>query len=506
MIRVVSGLGLVMFLATACQVPNPSAEDGRRPPSAQPDLIPPESGAATGGSDVNSQEPVADRAEDPQEPVMASEPTVLTETVRAIWQEPAFQRQLAEGYLRGSEADPALTQREAQFRLEVLTLIGDGRLEDAMSRLKSLQGDNAVFDLMLGKVMLGQDKFKEAAVEFTKAVARKSNYRRAWESLAFAQLRNEQLPAARDALVRVISLGGGNAMVYGSLGMIHAKMSDFVAAESAFRQVIMLDPEREAWRTLLASTVAGQGRFAEGASLYGALLDQDPDRVDLWLDQAKLLVEMKDSKRAAANLEIVEQLGGSTYESLLLLGNLYFNDGLYGLAVDAYERAITKGAGKSHRPLLDVAYRMDARAAHVEGRRLTSAIEAAYGAQLDVDARKELLRLQARLAVANGATEEQIEILKRIVEESPLDGAALIQLGQHYQGAGENEKAILRYEQAAGSPKFAAEAKVLHAQLLVQQDRFADALPLLRQAQEIKRRDDVANLIEYVQRSVSSGK
>ena len=29
MIRVVSGLGLVMFLATACQVPNPSAEDGR---------------------------------------------------------------------------------------------------------------------------------------------------------------------------------------------------------------------------------------------------------------------------------------------------------------------------------------------------------------------------------------------------------------------------------------------------------------------------------------------
>jgi hypothetical protein len=31
---------------------------------------------------------------------------------------------------------------------------------------------------------------------------------------------------------------------------------------------------------------------------------------------------------------------------------------------------------------------------------------------------------------------------------------------------------------------------------LVPQDRFADALPLLRQAQEIKRRDDVADLIE----------
>jgi hypothetical protein len=43
-------------------------------------------------------------------------------------------------------------------------------------------------------------------------------------------------------------------------------------------------------------------------------------------------------------------------------------------------------------------------------------------------------------------------------------GAALIQPGQHYQGASENEEAILRYEQAAESPKFAAEAKVHHAQ------------------------------------------
>ncbi|MDA7494643.1 hypothetical protein N8467_01095 [bacterium] len=41
---------------------------------------------------------------------------------------------------------------------------------------------------------------------------------------------------------------------------------------------------------------------------------------------------------------------------------------------------------------------------------------------------------------------------------------------------------------------------------MVPQDRIADALSLLRQAREIKRRDDVADLIEYVRRSVSWGK
>jgi tetratricopeptide (TPR) repeat protein len=116
-----------------------------------------------------------------------------------------------------------------------------------------------------------------------------------------------------------------------------------------------------------------------------------------------------------------------------------------------------------------------------------------------------LLKLQARLAMAAGATDEQVALLQKIVVDDPLDGDALMQLGRHFRQVGEIDTAILRYEQAAQNETFGAEARVLHAQLLIAESRFAEALPLLRQAQGIKRREDVQKLLDYVERAASRG-
>lgn len=427
-------------------------------------------------------------------------------TFRKIWQEPAFQRELAESYLRGSEVEPALTQREAQFRMEVLGLINDGNQDAAIQRLQSLQGDNAVWDFMLGNLYLGQGKFSEAALELTKAVAQESNYRRAWQSLAFAHMRNNQFEGARDALVRVLSLGGASASTYGFLGMMHGRTGDYMAAESAFRMVMMLEPNKESWRLLLAESLYNQRRFAEVASLLGSLLEKDPNSADLWLRQTDAYVGMQENQKAAENLEIVDQLGGSSYDSLTMLGNIYFNEESFDLAVDAYLRALKLGAGREHRGMLEVANRLAARSAYGESKRLVKAIEATYGSQLDVPQRTELRKLQVRLAMAEGATEERLALLQQIVKDNPLDGDALIQLGRHYQQVGEVETAILRFQQAAQNDQFAVDAKVLHAQLLNEQGRFAEALPLLQQAQGMKRREDVQRLLEFVERAASRSK
>lgn len=407
--------------------------------------------------------------------------------------------------MRGSEVEPQLTQREAQFRTEVLDLISKNEIDDAISRLESLQGDNAVYDFMLGNIYFGQNKFPEAVLEYSKAVAQMSNFRRAWQNLALAQMRNTQFEAARDAFVRVISLGGTSAQTYGFLGMMHAQTGDYVAAESAFRMVMMMQPEVERWRMMLAQALFQQGRFGDGASLAGVLLQKNPNRADLWLLQANAFVGMNEPAKAAANLEIVHQLGASTYDSLSLLGNIYFNDESFDLAVDAYLRAAAIGKDKDHKPMLDVANRLAARSAYTESRRLVDGIESTYGEQLDQSARVSLRKLQARLAVAAGATEEQVALLQKIVEDDPLDGDALIQLARHYQQAGDLQAAILRYQQAAQNEQFGAEARVLHAQLLIADNRFSDALPLLRQAQSVKRREDVQKLIDYVERVASRG-
>jgi len=501
MFRIPFGYSLVILGAASCATPS-NNEEG------------PQSVAAISeAQDVAKQQP-----QEPAQPVPANASTggaqvsqsatrsAIQATFDKIWAEPKFQRALAESYLRGSDVEPQLTQREAQSRLEVLTLINEQRLEDAVDRLQTLQGDNAVFDYMLGNIFFGQAKYADAAVAYTMAVDRMTNYRRAWQNLALSQMRNEQFAAARDAFVRVISLGGASPQTYGLLGIMHAQLGDYVAAESAFRMVMMMEPEKESWRMMLAQAMFQQARYAESASLVGNLLQENPDRVELWLLQANAYVGMKQTKKAAENLEIVNELGGATYDSLNLLGNIYFNDEVFDLAVDAYIRAMAQGKDKSHRPMLDVASRLAARSAYVESRRLAKGIEDVYGEQLDIAARTELRKMRARLAATTAATEEQVALLEQIVIENPLDGDALIQLGRHFQEKGDPEAAILRFEQAARNEKFRAEAKVLHAQLLVSQDRFADALPLLREAQGIKRRDDVGKLLDYVERAASRGK
>ena len=47
---------------------------------------------------------------------------------------------------------------------------------------------------------------------------------------------------------------------------------------------------------------------------------------------------------------------------------------------------------------------------------------------------------------------------------------------------------------------FEADAKVRHAQLLISQSKYREALPLLKRAQAIKPRDNVAQYLDQVER------
>ncbi len=91
-------------------------------------------------------------------------------------------------------------------------------------------------------------------------------------------------------------------------------------------------------------------------------------------------------------------------------------------------------------------------------------------------------------------------MLEEIVGLDPLDGEALILLGQHSNRNGDTERAVFYYERAANIEKYEADARVRHAQLLVGMGKYDEALPLLRKAQQLKPRDDVLKYMEQVER------
>ncbi len=424
----------------------------------------------------------------------------------ALWNDPGFQRRFAESYLAESDVEPKVTSHERDALQKVLELIAADKPADAITLIEKQRGPaaSAVLDFMLANLHFQKDRLDPAAAAYKIAVEKYPKFRRAWKNLGLIEVRQERFADAMRSFTRVIELGGGDAITYGLLGFSCSNVEQHLAAESAYRMAALLDPEALDWQMGLARSFFKQKRYADAASLCGNLIERHPERADLWLLQANAWIGLQQPLRAAENYEIVERLGRSTAESLHMLGDIYLNEGMYDLATDAYVNALDRAPTASAARPLRAAKVLTGRGALAQTRRLVTSIVAVKGETLSVDEKKALLKLRARLAVAEGAGEEEVRVLEEIVALDPLDGDALLLLGQHRQRAGDAERAVFFYERAASLPAFEADAKVRHAQLLVGQGRYSEALPLLRRALVVKPRDAVQDYLEQVERAAQT--
>jgi tetratricopeptide (TPR) repeat protein len=250
-----------------------------------------------------------------------------------------------------------------------------------------------------------------------------------------------------------------------------------------------------------------QQKFQDAATLLDSLIERHPDNGDFWMLQAHTYLGMKQPLKAAENLEALDALGKSTVDSLLTLGDIYVSENLPDLAARAYMRGIDANAEQPLARPLRAAELLAARGAMAQARQVAAHLHQTREQQMDEADRRKLLKLEARLSMADGeGSPETAAMLEEIVKLDPLDGEALMLLGQHYSRPPQNdpERAIFYYERAASLESYEVNAKMRHAQLLVSTGRYADAVPLLRRVQEIKPRDDVARYLEQVERIAKS--
>ncbi len=425
----------------------------------------------------------------------------------AIWNDPDFQRRFVDSYIAATDIEPRVTENEREQMLEILELISADDKDKAVELLRKFgtAASSAVFDFTLGNIYLQNERLDQAAANYEVAVRKYRKFRRAWKNLALVHVRRNDYEKALPALTQVIELGGGDAITYGLLGFSYSSVGNELSAESAFRMATLLDPQAMDWKMGLARSLFKQHRYADASALCEALIAAEPERADLWLLQANAFIGLEQPLKAAENFQLVDQLGKSTADSLTGLADIYVNSELFGLAVDSYRRALQMDPqGKLDRAVR-AARVLTAQGALPESRQLIEAIEASCGETLEDEDKKGLLKLRARLAVAEGAGDEEASVLEQIVELDPLDGEALILLGQHSRRAENFEQAVFYFERAAGIEGFEADAKVRHGQLLVGQGKYAEALPLLRRAQDLRPRESVQKYIEQIER-VSQGR
>ncbi len=477
--------------------------------AAVPATLPAQSSAETPTTDEARESAIV--MEEPAEhPVEGqAQPTSLATRVQLeLWNDPQFQRQFAQSYMAESEVEPTVSLDEREAMQKVLEYISKEEMQKALKLLKEENSPSAsaVLDFTIANIHFQLDELEPAAAAYRAAVGKYPKISRAWKNLWLIYVRLGEFGAAAPAFTEVLQLGGGDAITYGLLGFCYTSLDKQIGAESAYRMAAMLDPETMDWKMGLARTFFKQRRFAEASAICETLIQENPERPDLWLLQANAFIGLGEPLRAAENFELVNSLGHASRDSLNTLGDIYINEELYDLAFDSYFRALELDESGDGQRALRAAKVLTARGALEEAGKLIARIEELCGERLDEAQRKDVLKLQARLAVAQGAGEEEVRVLQQIVEIDPLDGEALLLLGQHAERTGDNEGAIFYYERAQSLEAFEPDACVRHAQLLVRTGEYQQALPLLRRAQTLKPRDHVQSFLEQVEQRVPKGR
>lgn len=425
---------------------------------------------------------------------------------QTLWRDPAFQRQFMGSYGVRSEIEPRVTMVEKEQMEKILLLLGaDDGLDKARVLLEKTvvqPAASAVFDFTLANVWLQQEKYDAAAESYQKAIEKFPFFQRAYKNLGLVRIRGTNgMEQAIQPLTRAIELGANDGLTYGLLAHAYASTEQFVSAESAYRQALLLQPATVDWKLGLARCLFRQQKYEEAATMCAELMARDPQRVDYWLLQANAYVGLKQPVKAAEIYEYLDLSGRAPTAALNTLGDIYVNEGTMDLAADAYLRAMSRDAAGKPGTYIRNAEVLGQRGASSEAVRVVDEVKRAFGGRLSIDERKRVLKLEARIAAAVGrAGAEQAKLLEEIVALDPLDGEALILLGQYHATAGNIEKACFHFETAAGIEKFEAEAKLRHGQCLVRNARYQEAIPLLKRSQELKPRDDVGRYLEQVER------
>lgn len=427
--------------------------------------------------------------------------------VASIWDDPAFKRRVQASLVLKSEIEPSLTEEERGALAAIVEKVSTEDTDAALRLIAERIGptSSAQFEFMQGYVLYFAEDLPGAAAAFQAAVEKFPNFLRAWTLFGQVQMQREDYSSARAALSQALQIGGANADLYGVLGYAYSRLEDHMSAESCYRMATVLDPASEQWKEGLAIAFFLQGKYADLVSYTETLLKTRPDSKRLLDLQAKGFIRLDQPLQAAQNYELLEMMGHADFAVLASLADIYVNEQLFELATSAYSRALAfESQAEAGRPL-EAAKVMVANSAYESAMILVDSVELTFRGRMNDALAKDVWKLRALTASLTDQIDEQIAALKQLVAVDPLDGQALLKLGRLYLQSEMLIEAILYFERAEGIERYAASAKLGHAQALVAQEKFNEAVPLLRASLALDEREPVRQYLKQIE-SLTTGR
>lgn len=443
-----------------------------------------------------------------------------------LLRDPAFAREFTGSYGILSDVEPKVSTEEQAVLASIRELFEQSKFAEAEATLTAFISEtekptdpkrqpaeiSPAMVFVLGNLNFQANRPEQARKAFLEAITKFPRFRRAHTNLGYLYISQNKTSEALPMLQRAIELGENAARAHGLLGYCHLLGKNAIAAETAYRQALLLDPASRDWQIGLAQALIAQEKHAEAASLIGTLIHANPNDKQLWLQQTSAFLALERKQDAIINLETLRLRGMADEANLTLLGNLHLDLGQPGLALNAYQAAIKA----SNSPDLDRSLKtvriLTDNGSPEEAASLLESIKSRMGKNIPDTTRTTILLAETRVARATGNHELTGNLLTELASIAPTHSEVLIERARHFEQSSTREanedqrqkliaEARTHYQLALRSETVAYQANLALGQLLVRERRYQEALGHLDAAQKLKPSESLEQYANRVRRA-----
>lgn len=396
------------------------------------------------------------------------------------------------------EREPEMNAEEYALYEKVVNMLGTNpafalRLLEGMMNEK--QKPSPAFDFILGNAYYATGDNARTEAHYKSAIERYPSFLRAWNNLGVLYYTTGRFADAVQAFSKSVALGDREPTTHGLLGYSLEQEGNLIAAEVAYMQALSGDPGNSDWQEgLLRLCVQGR-QLARAEAIARTLIKAHPTEARFWLILGNILLTDGRKLDAAALLEQCAGAGVAGKDELMLLGDLYAEQGLAPEALAIYSRLLQPDPAAGEERLLRFARTLltTGRTADAEN------VLRSLPGTLSPAGRSTRLLLQAEAATARERWSDARHDLQTLLADEPLNGLALLALGRVYVAEHDDAHAVFALEAAAGVPETAYRASLELANVELRQRNYARSVSHLKKALSLEYSDTVADCLARVQ-------
>lgn len=422
---------------------------------------------------------------------------------RNFWTSPTYVQEFMGTYGFDGEKEPKVSQDEGAIFQQVIPLVQAGQEQQAINLLQAnTTGESsAAFDFTLGNLYLQSGQNSRAERAYLDAIRKFPNFMNAHKNLGSLYVQQGKYQEATKYLIKTIDLGGQSGVLFGVLGYSYLNLQKFSSAENAYRNALLLQPDSKDWKNGLIQSLNAQRKHAELIGVLNEVISENQNNPDYWMFQANAFVAMDRFREAIGNLEILDRMGVAPAKSLMLLGDLYMQEGVPSAALTAYQKSLNKGGNIGNNEFIRAAEILLGQGNYQESEDYITEILSTREDNLTSEQLLDLYNLQSEIYLATGESDKAAETLENILAEDPLNGPALLNLGEYYWRNNDRENAELMFERAQKLDEYEVNALVQHARMLVDLKEFDQAVDLLRRVVLLDNSERYQKYLEAVERA-----